>query len=106
MTTLLSRRTQRTVVERIRRDLGVLSVDSSAVATRGFFIMSAILDYSSAGTGEFTALSQGIRRMCSFPLDVQRNLIYVHNMVCCLSIGALQWPRQADARISTFNWIL
>jgi hypothetical protein len=48
-------------------------VSSVAVATSGFFFMSAILDYSSARAGEFEAFFEGIRRMCLFPLDVQRN---------------------------------
>src|SRR5450756_2074942 len=51
MTTLSSRRTQRTVVERILRGAAALS---AAVATGVFFFMSAILDYTAhrdGGTG-------------------------------------------------------
>src|SRR5260370_40336032 len=54
MTTLSSRRTQRTVVERMRRGAGLSAVLSVAAATRGFFFMSAILDYTAhfdGGTG-------------------------------------------------------
>src|SRR5271156_2126490 len=47
MTTLLSRRTQRTVVERIRRRVGAWAALFLGAATDGFFFMSAILDYSS-----------------------------------------------------------
>src|ERR1035437_5856459 len=54
MTTLSSRRTQRTVVERMRRRDGTSAALLAAVAASGFFFMSAILDYTAlrhGGTG-------------------------------------------------------
>jgi len=53
---LSSRRTQRTVVERIPRGAEASAVLSVAVAAGVFFFMSAILDYSSGTTGEFAGL--------------------------------------------------
>src|ERR1039458_319232 len=64
MTTLSSRRTQRTVVERILRGAWASAVLSAAAATGLFFFMSAILDYSSAVTAELGMLD---RRQKSSP---------------------------------------
>jgi len=52
MTTLLSRRTQRTVVERILRGAGVSAPRSADVATGLFFFMSAIFYYTAHCIGE------------------------------------------------------
>src|SRR5271170_5343008 len=52
MTTLLSRRTQRTVVERIRRRVGAWAALSLGATTDGFFFMSAILHYTARRDGE------------------------------------------------------
>src|SRR5271169_139660 len=60
MTTLLSRRTQRTVVERILRGAGASVAILVAVATWGFFFMSAIFDYSSGGRRSLTAGDRGV----------------------------------------------
>jgi hypothetical protein len=43
------RRTQRTVVERIRRLVEAWLLSSGTATTGVFFFMSAIFDYSSAG---------------------------------------------------------
>src|SRR5467141_786757 len=72
MTTLSSRRTQRTVVERMRRGVGLSAVLSVATATSGFLIMSAILNYSSAGDAivcEALNLKKQVERLYSRDLE-------------------------------------
>src|SRR5258708_7498048 len=69
MTTLSSRRTQRTVVERIRRRAGVSAVLSVAAATSGFLIMSAILDYTARLDGE-TGAPRLCRKYCAVPPEL------------------------------------
>src|ERR1700730_17687273 len=77
MTTLSLRRTQRTVVERIRRRAGGSAMSSLAAATSGFFFMSAILNYSSAISVEFAAFPRG-SAVCVGSLWMYKEIEYMY----------------------------